>query len=202
VRTRTRATWKCWPTNTDPAGDRALALAVLPHPPRSLASSPDARGWRSLGGNAKRVRDSRLGAGMVCLVRIRNNQSSTGSIVAWLADGSPATVPEWHPNPSRRPCRLQWSSLLRRFFLSLSRLSPWPWLISLYGPSINEGKVPPGPPMTLGSMCDAWRVPPDLVRAPMDIDFLVEEVSCPSSNASGQSEQCWNGGSGSFGVGV
>jgi hypothetical protein len=77
--------------------------------------------------------------------------------VAWLADGSPATVPEWHPNPSRRPCRLQWSSSLRRFFLSLSRLSPWPWLISLYGPSVNEGKVPPGPPMTLGSMCDAWR---------------------------------------------
>jgi hypothetical protein len=25
---------------------------------------------------------------------------------------------------------------------------------------------------------------------------------CPSSNASGQSEQCWNGGSGSFWVGV
>ena len=27
-------------------------------------------------------------------------------------------------------------------------------------------------------------------------------TDCPSSNASGQSEQCWNGGSGSFGVGV
>jgi hypothetical protein len=27
VQTRTRATWKCWPTNTDPAGDTALALA-------------------------------------------------------------------------------------------------------------------------------------------------------------------------------
>jgi hypothetical protein len=27
-------------------------------------------------------------------------------------------------------------------------------------------------------------------------------IACPSSNASEQSEQCWNGGSGSFGVRV
>src|SRR6476619_4607161 len=37
---------------------------------------------------------------------------------------------------------------------------------------VVEPRHPPGPPMTLGSMCDAWRVPSDLVRAPMEVSLF------------------------------